>query len=103
MILLIQVPAQIHVTLNSSLTLPSLLTETYWSKKTGHTLTKRLSSKKYTDLESALTACLSKKTCQGVVKEGTKKYYLYKDVKITEKTGHTVYLRGGKTHSFTPI
>ena len=36
----------------------------YWIKKSGHTLTTRISNKKYTDLTSSLSACASNAACQ---------------------------------------
>ena len=64
-------------------------------KKSGYTLTTRLTNDKTTDLSSALTKCAAAKaTCQGVVKEGDKEFYLYKDIKLTAKSSHTTYLLG---------
>lgn len=65
----------------------------YWLKKNRHSLNSRVNNEKYTDLDSALTQCASRlKTCQGVVKEGSNEYYMYKDVKLISKDTHTAYL-----------
>ena len=80
-----------------------IISEITWSMKPGYTLTTRVHNKKYGDLNSALSACSNTATCQGVVQEGRKDYYLYRDTKLTERDGFRVWLRGGEVMTFTTM
>ena len=46
----------------------------YWTEAEGYRLKGYASTKKYTDRDSALKACLTNSKCNGVTKEATKNY-----------------------------
>ena len=66
-----------------------------WTSKSDNKLTGYADKKTYKTLAAALKACASNAKCNGVTKEGTKKYRIHSGSTPSSKSGYTVYIKGG--------
>ena len=74
-----------------------------WTVKTDYSLSGYSSTKKYTTLAAALTACAASSKCNGVTKQATKKYRLNSGSEPSSKSGYSVYIKGGLKKSSRTI